>query len=116
MQKREVGGFSNSGRFKNTCNARFYYCASDDTIYIVATEDIGPDTEIMVYYPQNTFWEQIAKKRKQARAAMTPEQLVAAKADDVIAKGIKKAAMEVKAAVKAAKKSVEEAAAASETQ
>jgi hypothetical protein len=100
VKKCQVGGFSNSFRTKKSCNAEFYYCADDDTVYVVATEDIGPDTEIMVYYPQPNFWLLVDYERKlarkQARAAMTPEELVAAKADIVNAKAIAKAAAVVK--------------------
>jgi hypothetical protein len=82
----------------------------------------------MVFYPQSDFWRRVDYARKQARAAMTPDQLVAFKADRVLAKAIAKAAAvvkatlkveslrvakAVKAAVKAAKKkTVKEAAAA----
>ncbi len=94
----------------------YYYYAEDDTVYIVATEDIGPDTEIMVFYPQPTFWRLVDFEKKRERAAMTPEQLMIAKANDVIAKEVAKAsklalkteavktAKAVKAAAKVAKK------------
>jgi hypothetical protein len=82
------------------CNAEYYFCAEDETVYIVATEDMGPDTEIMVFYPQPVFWRLLDSHRKLARSAMTPEQLMIAKAEDVTAKEVAKAAAVVKLALK----------------
>jgi hypothetical protein len=82
------------------CTAEYYYCAEDNTVDIVATEDIELDTEIMVFYPQPVIWRLLDSHKKLARSAMTPEQLTIAKAEDVTAKEVAKAAAVVKVALK----------------
>ena len=100
MKKREVGGFANSGRTVHLCNAEYKYSAEDDAIYVVATEDIPPDTEIFVFYRQTSFWAKVDLERKQAWAAMNPEQLVIVKAAYAVSKAEAKAAAVVKSALK----------------
>ena len=96
----EIGGFANSGRTQLLCNAEFQYDAEDDAIYVVATEDIGPNTEILVYYKQSAFWAQVDFEKKQARAKMSQDQLVIARTADNVSKAATKAVAVVKAANK----------------
>jgi hypothetical protein len=78
----------------------FKFSAEDGAIYVVATEDIPPDTEIFVFYRQTSFWAMVDLERKQAWAAMEPEQLAIVKAAYAVSKAEAKAAAVVKSALK----------------